>query len=102
MDDKFQKLYNETLVTYDIQDNKDRTKLSDELKDIGLISIQKSVFWGYLLPAEERNLIYLFNKYCQNEDKAIYTRANLVKNISYQTVGYSPEFFNLLKSYEII
>ncbi len=37
-------IFYEVLVSYDIEDNKNRKKLFEELKDMGLNSIQKSVF----------------------------------------------------------
>jgi len=37
-----------TLVSYDIEDNKTRTKISEACKDYGLIRIQYSVFIGEL------------------------------------------------------
>ncbi|MCT7468282.1 CRISPR-associated endonuclease Cas2 [Aliarcobacter cryaerophilus] len=38
-------IFYEVLVSYDIEDNKNRKKLFEVLKDMGLNSIQKSVFW---------------------------------------------------------
>ena len=35
------------LVCYDIVDNKKRKKFADFLKDLGLIPLQKSVFYRY-------------------------------------------------------
>lgn len=42
----------EVIVCYDIENNKVRKKIYDGLMDFGLRSIQKSVFWGSLIPAE--------------------------------------------------
>ena len=42
-------IFYEVLVTYDIEDNKNRKKLFDKLKDMGLNSIQKSVFCPFYL-----------------------------------------------------
>lgn len=44
------------LVCYDIVDNKKRKKFADFLKDLGLIPLQKSVFYGDLKPPEARLL----------------------------------------------
>jgi CRISPR-associated protein Cas2 len=95
------KLFNEILVSYDMGDNKLRAKLANELKDLGLIHIQKSVMWGFLLPAEERNITAIFKKYCKQVDKAFYTRIKLADYIEYNGVGYSTEIFEQLRRYEI-
>jgi len=58
------KMYSQILVSYDISETKKRNKFFDELKDLGLKSIQKSVFWGYVLPSEKRIIMELFKKYC--------------------------------------
>ena len=42
----------EVLVAYDIENNKTRTRLYNQLKDVGMIPVQKSVMWGRLLPAD--------------------------------------------------
>ena len=42
----------EVLIAYDIEDNKTRTRLFNQLKDVGMVSVQKSVMWGRLLPAD--------------------------------------------------
>ena len=39
-------MYSQIIVSYDISNTKKRNKFFEELKDLGLISIQKSVFWG--------------------------------------------------------
>lgn len=57
-------MYSQILVSYDISETKKRNKFFDELKDLGLKSIQKSVFWGYVLPSEKRIIMELFKKYC--------------------------------------
>ena len=54
------KVYSQVIVSYDIEDNKLRKKLFDELKNLGLMSIQKSVFWGYVLTSEKRVIKTLF------------------------------------------
>ena len=67
-------IFYEVLVTYDIEDNKNRKKLFEELKDMGLNSIQKSVFWGELKIAEVNILPHLFEKYCKEQDKAFFVK----------------------------
>ncbi|MBQ9431086.1 MAG: CRISPR-associated endonuclease Cas2 [Kiritimatiellae bacterium] len=55
-------LYQETLVCYDVKNNKARTRLADSLKDLGLSGIQESVFWGYVTLAERRAIHTLFTE----------------------------------------
>jgi hypothetical protein len=47
--------FNECVVAYDIENNKDRKKMFDGLKDIGLRPIQKSVF-GEKYPSQRNGL----------------------------------------------
>ena len=81
-------LYYEVLVSYDIEENKSRKKLFDELKDMSLVSIQKSVFWGHLKGAEIKMLPHLFEKYCTKNDKAFFVKARLSKEILKNSFGY--------------
>ncbi|MDD2974354.1 CRISPR-associated endonuclease Cas2 [Aliarcobacter cryaerophilus] len=86
-------IFYEVLVSYDIEDNKNRKKLFEELKDMGLNSIQKSVFWGELKIAEINILPHLFEKYCKEQDKAFFVKANLSKDILKNSFGYDKEDF---------
>ena len=45
-------IYVKYLVCYDISDTKIRKKFSDCLKDLGLVSLQESVFYGDLKKPE--------------------------------------------------
>ena len=45
-------MYAKYLVCYDIVDNKRRKRFSDALKDLGMVPMQKSVFYGDLKGAE--------------------------------------------------
>jgi len=45
-------IYKYYLVCYDVADNKTRKRLFEYLKDLGLVSLQNSVFWGQLTRAE--------------------------------------------------
>jgi CRISPR-associated protein Cas2 len=87
-------LYYETVVSYDIEDNKNRKKLFEALKDMSLKPIQKSVFWGRLKVAGINTLPHLFNEYCADGDKAFYTRSSLSKEILKQSFGYKKEDFD--------
>lgn len=44
--------YVKYLVCYDVEDNKLRKKLADRLLDLGLVRLQKSVFYGDLKAPE--------------------------------------------------
>ena len=46
------KIYNKYLICYDIEDDKIRRKFFEKMKDFGLVSIQKSVFYGDLTVPE--------------------------------------------------
>lgn len=94
-------MYSQVIVSYDIENNKKRKKLYDELKDIGLIPIQKSVFWGYVLVSEKRVIKELFKIYCENNDKAFITNVNLDKNLK-DCFGYDENDFKHPESFEII
>ncbi len=71
----------EIIVSYDIENNKKRTEIFNDLKDLGMISIQKSVMWGKLLPADIRLInILLENKLDKEKDKAFTFVARLSKH----------------------
>lgn len=71
-------LYVRYLVCYDIADNKKRKRFSDQLKDLGLIPIQKSVFYGDLRPPEVRFLSrIIFELLDSKEDKCLWFPCHL-------------------------
>ncbi|ARR00217.1 CRISPR-associated endonuclease Cas2 [Campylobacter porcelli] len=86
------------LICYDIEDNKNRTKLFERLKDFNLLPVQKSVFYGELSKADKIAIKALLHRHCSKSDKAIITSVNLDID---DTLGYSKEYFKS-KSYEII
>ena len=92
-------MYSQVIVSYDIENNKNRTKLYEELKDIGLTPIQKSVFWGYLLVSEKRVVLELLKKYCNKDDKAFLINTSL--NIE-NCIGYTEKEFSHPEEFEII
>lgn len=49
-------MYSKYLVCYDISNSRKRTKFSDSLRDLGLVPMQNSVFYGDLKPAEVHSL----------------------------------------------
>ncbi len=82
-------LYTEVIVSYDVEDNKKRKKLFDALKDHGLVDIQKSVFWGRVLPAEKKAIYALFDKLLNKEtDKAFIADIKLAEQIKAGSFGY--------------
>lgn len=95
-------MYVQVLVSYDIADTKKRTKLFESLKDVGLKPIQKSLFWGYILPSEKRVVNALFKKYCDIEtDKALMVNATLDQSIE-NSFGYDESDFVHPSGYEIV
>ena len=95
-------MYSQIIVSYDIQNTKNRTKFFEELKDLGLVSIQKSVMWGYVLVSEKRVIKKLFKKYCDIKvDKAFMTNVTLDKNLT-DTFGYDEDDFKHPESFEIV
>lgn len=87
-------LHNEVLVCYDIENTKNRTKLFKKLKDISLVAIQKSVFWGHLNKAEEATVVRLLEEYCEKTDKAFITRVKLSDQVSqHNSIGYKKQDF---------
>ncbi len=95
-------MYSQIIVSYDLSDTKKRNKLFEELKDLGLVSIQKSVFWGYVLVSEKRVIKELFKKYCDiKTDKAFISNVSLDKDMQ-NSFGYNIDDFKHPESFEII
>lgn len=95
-------MYSQIIVSYDISETKKRNKFFEELKDLGLVSIQKSVFWGYVLPSEKRFIKKLFKKYCElDNDKAFIVNVSLDKDLN-NSFGYDEDDFKHPESFEII
>lgn len=71
-------LEREILVCYDISENRNRQRLYDCLKSIGLIPLQESVFWGFVRPAEQRQIEREIGKLLDTEtDKAFIVPTNM-------------------------
>jgi CRISPR-associated protein Cas2 len=95
-------MYTQVIVSSDISDTKNRNKLTQELKDLGLVSIQKSVIWGYILASERRVIRGLFKKYCDIEvDKAFIVNVTLDKRLD-DSFGYDKDDFKHPESFQII
>jgi len=95
-------MYSQVIISYDISNTKNRNKFFDELKDLGLTPIQKSVFWGYILLSEKRVIKELFKKYCEIEtDKAFIVNATLDKDLN-DSFGYDDNDFSYPDGFEIV
>ncbi len=97
-------LFSEIIVSYDISNNKARKKLYDSLLDLGLLPIQKSVFWGRVLDAELKSIIDLFPMYVnsENDDSVFLTKTNLRKHWNKHSIGIPKDVFQHNEHYEII
>ena len=97
------KLYNQFIIAYDISETKNRTKLFESLKDLGLISIQKSVMWGFLNKAEynaaKREIKIYMDK---NTDNVIISRIDLLNKKENEIFGNQQELLKLPERYEIV
>ena len=90
------------IVSYDISDKKKRKKLYEELLDIGLVPIQKSVFWGYALTSEKRVVKNLFKKYCDKDtDRAFVINTVIDKDMD-SSFGYKENFFKKPDGFEVL
>jgi len=94
--------YTQVIIAYDIADNKKRIKFYETLKDFGLLPIQKSVFWGYILPSERKSIISIYKEFCDiKSDNVIMVNAALEQNIQ-DCFGYTKEFFRKPDDFDII
>lgn len=86
--------YKEVIVCYDVSLTRRRNKLFKRLKSFGLTDIQKSVFWGRLLPAEIQAIVRVFNELLDQEsDRAFILDTRLAEQIKGRSFGMKPEFF---------
>ena len=63
-------MYTHFLICYDIPNTPKRTKFAEMLKDLGLVALQKSVFYGALTATERHALDFSSRKLLGAEDKA--------------------------------
>ena len=81
----------EVIVAYDIENNKKRRKLHEQLKDAGMIGVQKSVMWGRLLPADVRLIKRILkDELDKQDDRAFVLTSKLSENASF--FGHHPDF----------
>ncbi len=70
------KLRQEYLLSYDVENNKIRTGIFRELGKYGLRAVQKSVFWGYLTQAELAAIKRYLTASLESSDKVFITQSN--------------------------
>lgn len=96
-------LFQEVLVSYDVTDNRARTKLFQRLKDYGLIPIQKSVFWGRVNEAEKRAVYRLFRELLNGpDDCAFIIQANISEQMKKGGYGYENTVLFRQQEYAIL
>lgn len=86
-------LRQEYLVSYDVQDNRIRTRVFKELHAVGLKHIQNSVFWGYMTQAELNSIQRLLKKELRETDKAFITHSNFNGRGQSYFVGHEEDDF---------
>lgn len=81
----------DTIVAYDISDNRRRTKISNRLMDFGLERIQYSIFWGKLLQSELRSTKRFLDEYVKEEEgeKVFILTGQFAKQLQSESIGYS-------------
>lgn len=86
--------YKEVIVCYDVSQNRRRNKLFKRLKGFGLTDIQKSVFWGRVLPAEIQAILRVFDELLDKDtDRAFILDTHLAEQIRGRSFGMNPEMF---------
>ncbi len=86
-------LRQEYLISYDVEDNKIRTRIFKELGKYGLRSVQKSVFWGYLTLAELEAVKRYLKNSLEKIDKAFITHTNFNGRGQSYFIGHQKEDF---------
>lgn len=87
-------LRQEYLVSYDVENNKTRTRIFKELNKYGLKSVQKSVFWGYLTRAELEAIKRYLNKSLKKIDRAFITHTNFNGRGQSYSIGHRKDDFS--------
>lgn len=87
-------IYAKYLVCYDVSSNSRRKKFSDALKDLGLVGMQGSVFYGDLKPAEVRAMARTAEKLLDSkEDKCFWFPCRLEAEDIQKCIGYAEWHF---------
>lgn len=95
-------LRNEYLVSYDIEDTKNRTKIFKELERNGMKPVQKSVFWGYLSNAELTGIRRFISHHADKDDKALITHTNFNGRGASYLIGHRKEDFQDWKETDVL
>lgn len=80
--------YAKYLICYDVENNRKRKKLFDSLKDIGLVPIQKSVFYGDLKPPEFRDMKRSVTALLDEGDRCLWIQCTLPAYLVRTCPGY--------------
>lgn len=93
----------EVIVAYDTADSKARDRLFEALKDQGLLPIQKSVFWGRVLPSELRLIQNLLGQHITdvNGRAFVVTGKGMAREILRLGVGYNDDLFEV-KEFSVV
>jgi len=88
-------LRKEYLVCYDISQSKNRNKLHDELLDLGLKAVQKSVFWGFLSRSEYKAALGYMKRRVQAKDgdRGFLLRCDAKKCTKGSLIGHTEDEF---------
>ena len=80
--------YAKYLICYDVESDRKRRKLFDSLKDIGLVPIQKSVFYGDLKPPEFRDMKKNVAALLDEGDRCLWIQCTLPVDLVRTCPGY--------------
>ena len=89
-------LYRQTIVSYDIEETKVRTRLRKDLMSLGMVPVQKSVMWGYLNNAEEHAVLEVLRKLgisSDDGDSVFLAHADLESAMSSTVFGIPSSLF---------
>ena len=100
--DIMNKFRQEYLISYDVAENKRRTKLHKELLSLGLRSVQKSVFWGYLSIAELHAVKRSLKKFLDTQDRGFIVQSHFQGRGKSYFVGHIKEDFEDWKDADVI
>ena len=95
-------LRQEYLVSYDVENNKIRTRIFKELGKHGLKPVQKSVFWGYLTSAEMEAIKRYLNAKLGSTDKVFITHTNFNGRGQSYFIGHSAKDFQDWEETDVI